>query len=212
MRSEASLLATSTPTSCAGRQLRKARAQALPEPLDTQAGDADSCSTRYGHPTCDTLCSTDEAEHFDFASDADEHVGACCGPAIVPVCSAHDAGVATSLEARALSMASDRVNLDPFAAPDEIVIDVLEHFECELASMQLLDALDGMLQQHVQRCQRFVADQLVNDELECATLPSGAHTLVDPAACAHLSGCSAAAHSDAAAMSIAPASGEFKEQ
>ena len=35
-------------------------------------------------------------------------------------------------------MASDRVNLDPFAAPDDIVIEVLEHFECELASMQLL--------------------------------------------------------------------------
>ena len=204
--SKVSLLATSTPTCCAGRQLRNACAQALPEPLDMQAGDADSCSTRSGHPTCDTLCSTVEAEHFGIKSDTDEHVGAYCGPAIVPACCAHDAGDATSLEDRALAMASDRVSLDPFAAPDDIVIDVLEHFECELASMQLLDALDGMLHLRVQRCQRVVASQLVNDELECATLPSGAHTLVDPAACAHLPSCSAAAPSNAAAMSIAPAS------
>jgi len=152
------------------------------------------------------LCSTVEAEHFGIKSDTDEHVGAYCGPAIVPVCCAHDAGDATSLEDRALAIASDRVSLDPFAAPDDIVIDVLEHFECELASMQLLDALDGMLHLRVQRCQRVVASQLVNDELECATLPSGAHTLVDPAACAHLPSCSAAAPSNAAAMSIAPAS------
>ena len=204
--SKVSLLATSTPTCCAGRQLRNACAQALPEPLDMQAGDADSCSTRSGHPTCDTLCSTVEAEHFGIKSDTDEHVGAYCGPAIVPVCCAHDAGDATSLEDRALAMASDRVSLDPFAAPDDIVIDVLEHFECELASMQLLDALDGMLHLRVQRCQRVVASQLVNDELECAALPSGAHTLIDPAACAHLPSCSAAAPSNAAAMSIAPAS------
>ena len=97
-------------------------------------------------------------------------------------------------------MASDRVKLDLFAAPGDIVIDVLEHFECELASIELVDALDGMLQHHVQRCQRFVAGQLVNDELQCAPLPSDTHMLFAPAACAHLSGCSAATHSEAAAI------------